>query len=44
MVLSPCLTLLFLQAQVLEEVRKIMTEETGKPVVDAIYFTSFVMQ
>ncbi|HVT35646.1 MAG TPA: flagellar basal body-associated FliL family protein [Nevskiaceae bacterium] len=33
-----------LQAQVLAEVQKIMTEETGKPVVDAIYFTSFVMQ
>ena len=33
-----------LQAEVLAEVQKIMTEETGKPVVDAIYFTSFVMQ
>lgn len=33
-----------LQAQVLEEMQKIMKEETGKPSVDAVYFTSFVMQ
>lgn len=33
-----------LQAAVVNEVQKILTEETGKPLVDAAYFTSFVMQ
>ncbi|HKY93226.1 MAG TPA: flagellar basal body-associated FliL family protein [Nevskiaceae bacterium] len=33
-----------LQADVLAEMQKVMQEETGKPSVDAVYFTSFVMQ
>lgn len=33
-----------LQKKVLEEIQKILTKETGKPGVDAVYFTSFVMQ
>jgi flagellar FliL protein len=33
-----------LQAAVLAEIQKILTEETGKPGVEAVYFTSFVMQ
>jgi len=33
-----------LQATVLAEVQKIMTEETGKPAIEAVYFTSFVTQ
>ena len=33
-----------LQADVLAEIQKIMTEETGKPLVEAVYFTSFVTQ
>ncbi|MCX7513146.1 flagellar basal body-associated FliL family protein [Frateuria hangzhouensis] len=33
-----------LQAQALEAVRKIVAARTGKPGVDAVYFTSFVMQ
>lgn len=33
-----------LRAELLEEVQKILTEQTGKPGVDAVYFTSFVMQ
>ena len=33
-----------LQAQALEAVRKIVQERTGKPGIDALYFTSFVMQ
>lgn len=33
-----------LQAEVLAEVRRIMEKETGKPGIDAVYFTSFVMQ
>ncbi|MGH8443766.1 MAG: flagellar basal body-associated FliL family protein [Solimonas sp.] len=33
-----------LQAAVLAEIQKILTEETGKPLVEAVYFTSFVMQ
>lgn len=33
-----------LQADVLAEVQKVMQEETGKPAVEAVYFTSFVMQ
>lgn len=33
-----------LQAAVLGEVQKILTDETGKPLVEAAYFTSFVMQ
>lgn len=33
-----------LQARLLDEIRKIMEAETGKPGVDAVYFTSFVMQ
>jgi flagellar FliL protein len=33
-----------LQAQALEAVRRIVESRTGKPGVDALYFTSFVMQ
>lgn len=33
-----------LQKKVLEEIQKILSKETGKPGVDAVYFTSFVMQ
>lgn len=33
-----------LQATALREVRKLMSTETGKPGVDALLFTSFVMQ
>lgn len=33
-----------LQADVLAEMQKVLKEETGKPSVDAVYFTSFVMQ
>ena len=33
-----------LQAQALVVVRKIVQERLGKPGVDALYFTSFVMQ
>ncbi|MFC3652653.1 flagellar basal body-associated protein FliL [Dyella humi] len=33
-----------LQAEALEAVRKIVADRTGKPDVDALYFTSFVMQ
>jgi flagellar protein FliL len=33
-----------LQAQALEAVRKIVSDKLGKPDVDALYFTSFVMQ
>lgn len=33
-----------LQAEALEAVRKIVADKTGKPHVDALYFTSFVMQ
>jgi len=33
-----------LQAQALAAVRKIVADKTGKPDVDALYFTSFVMQ
>lgn len=33
-----------LQALALEEVRKALSQETGRPVVEALYFTSFVMQ
>lgn len=33
-----------LQAEVLAEVQKVMEAETGKPVAEAVYFTSFVMQ
>jgi len=33
-----------LQAQALDAVRKIVADKTGKPDVDALYFTSFVMQ
>ncbi len=33
-----------LRAAALAEVQKIMEEETGSPVVDALYFTSFVTQ
>ena len=33
-----------LQLATLAEIQKVMKEETGKPVVDAAYFTSFVMQ
>lgn len=33
-----------LQQAALAEVQKVLTAETGKPVVEAVYFTSFVMQ
>jgi flagellar FliL protein len=33
-----------LQAQALTAVRKIVADKIGKPGVDALYFTSFVMQ
>jgi len=33
-----------LQSEALEAVRKIVADRTGKPDVDALYFTSFVMQ
>jgi len=33
-----------LQAEALEAVRKIVEARTGKPGIDALYFTSFVMQ
>jgi flagellar FliL protein len=33
-----------LQAEALDAVRKIVSDKTGKPDVDALYFTSFVMQ
>jgi flagellar FliL protein len=33
-----------LQQAALAEVQKVLQAETGKPVVDAVYFTSFVMQ
>lgn len=33
-----------LQAQALDAIRKIVADKIGKPDVDALYFTSFVMQ
>ena len=33
-----------LRTDALAEIQKILTEQTGKPGVDAVYFTSFVMQ
>ncbi|WP_338015403.1 flagellar basal body-associated FliL family protein [Dyella acidiphila] len=33
-----------LQTEALDAVRKIVADKTGKPDVDALYFTSFVMQ
>lgn len=33
-----------LQQTALEEVQKVLVAETGKPVIEAVYFTSFVMQ
>lgn len=33
-----------LQAQVLAEIQNVLKDETGKPVIEAVYFTSFVMQ
>ncbi|MEE9494472.1 MAG: flagellar basal body-associated FliL family protein [Gammaproteobacteria bacterium] len=33
-----------LRSDTLEEVQRVMESETGKPVIDNIYFTSFVMQ
>jgi flagellar protein FliL len=33
-----------LQSEALDAVRKIIADKTGKPDVDALYFTSFVMQ
>jgi flagellar FliL protein len=33
-----------LQAEALAAVRKIVTDKVGNPGVDALYFTSFVMQ
>lgn len=35
---------LALREQLLESMREIMTQETGQPVVDAVFFTSYVMQ
>lgn len=43
-VLSSAQGKLKLQAQALAAVRKIVAAHTGKPGVDALYFTSFVMQ
>lgn len=33
-----------LQAKVLAEIQRVLTDETGRPGVEAVYFTSFVMQ
>lgn len=33
-----------LRQEALAEVQKVLTQETGKPQVEALYFTSFVMQ
>jgi len=33
-----------LQAESLEQIQKLLVEETGKPLVEAVYFTSFVTQ
>lgn len=33
-----------LQKSVLEEIQRIMTDETGKPGAEAVFFTTFVMQ
>jgi flagellar protein FliL len=33
-----------LQADALKEVQAVLTEATGKPGIDALYFTSFVTQ
>ncbi|NGY06911.1 flagellar basal body-associated FliL family protein [Solimonas terrae] len=33
-----------LQADALAEIQRILTQETGKPQIEAVYFTSFVMQ
>lgn len=33
-----------LRADVIAEVQKVLTEETGKPQIEAVYFNSFVMQ
>jgi len=33
-----------LQAAVLTEIQKVLKDETGKPGIEAVYFTSFVMQ
>lgn len=33
-----------LQVQALSEVQKVLKDETGKPGIDALYFTNFVMQ
>lgn len=33
-----------LRAQVLSETQKVLKEKTGKPGIEAVYFTSFVMQ
>jgi flagellar FliL protein len=33
-----------LQAESLDQIQKILVEETGKPLVEAVYFTSFVTQ
>ena len=33
-----------LQKQELEDLQKILTEQTGKPCIEALYFTSFVVQ
>ena len=33
-----------LRAEALAEIQRVMTELGGRPVVEALYFTSFVMQ
>jgi flagellar FliL protein len=33
-----------LRSETLEEIQKVMTEETGDAGVDSVFFTSFVMQ
>jgi flagellar FliL protein len=33
-----------LQKHVVEEIQKVLTAETGKPGIDSVYFTSFVVQ
>lgn len=33
-----------LQAKILAEIQSVLKQETGKPGIDAVYFTSFVMQ
>ncbi|HSG62140.1 MAG TPA: flagellar basal body-associated FliL family protein [Pseudomonadales bacterium] len=35
---------LALRKQLLTEIRQLMTQETGQPIVDEVYFTSYVLQ